>query len=134
MSEAPFTLAGRPCSAAGHGPLPCPWRRDTAGTVPMPARLASADFRRLCGTDEQPAPPDAGWFICHKTRADEDDDQGVPIICAGWLAAVGRHHIGVRLAVNLGLIPPEKLTHAPGGPPLFSSFDEMAAGHTFIDR
>lgn len=135
MSEAPpFTVAGRPCSAAGPHSLPCPWRRDTAGTKRMPARLATEDFGQLCGTAEHPVRPDTGWFICHKSSEREPDEAGRPLICAGWLAAVGRHHLGVRLAVLWGWLPPEKLENPPGGPPLFSSFEEMAAGHTFVGR
>lgn len=132
MNEIPIVIARRPCSAAGGHPLPCPWRRDTAGTSPMPARLATEDFRVFCGTAERPAPMDSGMFVCHKSLPLEDG--GRPILCAGWLAAVGRHHLGVRIAVAMGIIPGDALAPRPDGPPLFDTFDEMVAGHTFTDR
>jgi hypothetical protein len=101
----------------------------------MPARLASRDFARHCGTPQRPVDLNSGVFVCHKTRSEEDDEEpGRPIICAGWLAAVGRHSLLVRVAVRLGLIPRAALHPDPAGPPLFSSFTEMVAGHTFIDR
>ena len=124
MTEPHVEVAGRPCSASRYS-LPCPWRRDTAGSRLMPPRLATEDFRRFCGTEQQEAPPDAGFFICHKSQP------GRPIVCAGWLAAVGHHHIGVRLAVCLGWIPADRLENPPDGPPLFSTFEAMVAGHIF---
>lgn len=127
MTGEAFVVRRRPCDAGAT--LPCPWRRDTAGAVFMPGRLATGDFGRYCGTAEQPAGLDAGMFVCHKSK-----NRRRPTVCAGWLAAVGRHHLGVRLAVILGMIPAEALAPAPGWPGLFESHAAMVVGHRFVDR
>ncbi|KQW13723.1 hypothetical protein ASD08_30910 [Streptomyces sp. Root369] len=60
-------------------------------------------------------------FACHKTR------EGREKACAGWLASVGREHVGVRVAVAQGRLPASALTPGAGWPRLFTSFTEMAA-------
>ncbi|NDK24708.1 hypothetical protein FSY75_09505 [Streptomyces sp. TR1341] len=60
-------------------------------------------------------------FACHKTK------EGRERACAGWLAAVGHRHIGVRLAVAQGRLPAEVLTPGDGWPELFDSYEEMAS-------
>lgn len=50
--------------------------------------------------------------------------EGKEIPCAGWLAAVGYEHIGVRVLMAFGDIPPEALEPRPG---LFLSYEEMEA-------
>ncbi|TKG60378.1 hypothetical protein FCN18_35595 [Prauserella endophytica] len=60
-------------------------------------------------------------FACHKTADGQEQ------ACAGWLAVAGVHHLGVRLAVAIGRLAPETLNPTPGWPPLFGSFQQMAA-------
>ncbi|MCV7208359.1 hypothetical protein H7J75_06775 [Mycolicibacterium canariasense] len=59
-------------------------------------------------------------FACHKSVEGRDE------ACAGWLAAAGAEHLGVRLAVVTGRLPAEYLTPNQGWPELFDSYDEMA--------
>lgn len=102
----------RPCAE-------CPWRRDT------PTGQFSADrYAALANTSGAPGAEaflDAPMFACHKTA------EGQEQACAGWLAVAGVHHLGVRLAVATGRLAPETLSPAPGWPPLFESFQHMAA-------
>ncbi|MYR58330.1 hypothetical protein GTY54_19525 [Streptomyces sp. SID625] len=60
-------------------------------------------------------------FACHKTP------EGREKACAGWLAAVGHEHVGVRLAVAQRRLPREALTPGDDWPLLFTSYTEMAA-------
>lgn len=114
--------AAKPCNA-------CPWRRDTP-----PGQFTAARFEALRNTSgtrgsrrpgEHDTTPEAGLdaplFACHKTA------EGKEIACAGWLAVEGSDHLGVRLAVMRGRIPPEALSPQPGWPELFDNYDEMAA-------
>lgn len=102
----------RPCGE-------CPWRRDTPpGQFPA---SRYAELRRTSGEPGREAGLDAPLFACH---ASPDD---APRACAGWLAAVGLEHLGVRLAVLRGLIPGEAIRPGPDWPPLFPSYREMAA-------
>ncbi len=52
--------------------------------------------------------------------------EGEERACAGWLAVVGREHLGVRLAVITGRLPAEALDPGPGWPELFSDYRQMA--------
>lgn len=102
----------RPCAE-------CPWRRDTP-----PGQFTQARFRALAVTSGTPgaeAGPFAPMFGCHKAVA------GRGAACAGWLAAVGQDHLGVRIAVSHGLIPATALAPKPSWPPLFESYAAMAA-------
>jgi hypothetical protein len=66
-------------------------------------------------------------FACHKSV--EGRDQA----CAGWLAAVGHRHLGVRLAVATGRLPGSVLTPGDDWPPLFDTYQEMAASQAAED-
>lgn len=98
----------------------CPWRRDTT-----PGQFPACRYDALRTTSEQQpgAEPgfDAPMFACHKSPEGREE------ACAGWLAAVGHRHLGVRLAVATGRLPATALT--PGGdwPPLFDTYRDMAA-------
>lgn len=63
----------------------------------------------------------APMFACHMSP------EGGEYACAGWLAVVGRDHLGVRLAVATGRLDPAVLDPQPGWPDLFDSYEEMAA-------
>jgi len=103
----------RPCAE-------CPWRRDTT-----PGQFPASRYDALRNTSEQHpgAEPDfnAPLFACHKSP------QGHEEACAGWLAAVGHRHLGVRLAVAQGRLSGAALEPGDGWPPLFDSYAEMAA-------
>ncbi|WP_425455445.1 DUF6283 family protein [Amycolatopsis palatopharyngis] len=124
---APRTSGTGTCGTGATGALPhrrrpcaeCPWRRDTPpGQFPADRYAALAN---TSGTPGAEALLDAPMFACHKTT------EGQEQACAGWLAVAGVHHLGVRLAVATGRLSPETLNPAPGWPPLFESFHQMAA-------
>lgn len=127
----PDVRAGTPgngvCGIGTTGALPhrrrpcaeCPWRRDTP-----PGQFPADRYAALASTSGAPGAEallDAPMFACHKTA------EGQEQACAGWLAVVGAYHLGVRLAVATGRLAPETLRPTPGWPPLFESFQQMAA-------
>lgn len=102
--------ANQPCAN-------CPWRRD----VP-PGEFSRERYEALRASVGQPGAEcqiDAPWFACHKSG------DGKEIACAGWLAAVGGEHLGVRLAVIGGRLPACALDPKPDWPPLFEDYDEL---------
>jgi hypothetical protein len=101
----------RPC-------VECPWRHDTPpGQFDADRYTALAD---TTGTPGAEAHLFAPMFACHKSS------EGAEQVCAGWLAAVGYYHLGVRLAVATGRLDPRVLHPAPDWPPLFDTYQEMA--------
>ena len=96
----------------------CPWRRDTP-----PGMFPTHRYDALAATTGSPgneAPLGAPMFACHKSSEGREE------ACAGWLAAVGIEHLGVRVAVTMGALGPEVLEPGEDWPELFSSYDEMA--------
>lgn len=110
----------RPCKR-------CPWRKDVD-----PGEFPASRYEELRVTSEQvPGREpglDAPLFACHKTP------EGREMACAGWLAAVGHRHLGVRLAVIRRQLPPEVLTPGEDWPPLFATYAEMAVAQAGEDR
>jgi hypothetical protein len=104
----------RPCTE-------CPWRRDTpAGQFP-PER-----YEALSGTTGEPgreAPFGAPWFACHKAP------EGEEFHCAGWLAAVGLTHLGVRLKAAFDPEVAAALRPGDDWPELYESYEELLATH-----
>jgi hypothetical protein len=101
----------RPCAE-------CPWRRDTE-----PGQFHAERYDALACTTGAPgkeAPIGAPIFACHKSPEGREE------ACAGWLAAVGGEHLGVRYAVVTGALPGSVLNPGEGWPELFDSYDEMA--------
>lgn len=98
----------------------CPWKRETP-----PGEFSAERYEALKCTSEQPDGIEPGlsapMFACHKT------DEGAEEACAGWLAAVGHRHIGVRLAVAHGRLDAAALRPGEGWPELFDAYEEMAA-------
>jgi Family of unknown function (DUF6283) len=108
----PLPHRNRPCGE-------CPWRRDTP-----PGKFPACRYEALRETSGQPGaevPLGAPMFACHMTQ------EGREVACAGWLAVCGIEHLGVRMAVLAGRLEPEDLRPGEGWPPLFQSYDEMAA-------
>lgn len=109
-ADVPFRR--RPC-------VECPWRRDTAA-----GQFPACRYDALRETSEQRPgdEPDFGapMFACHKSPEGREE------ACAGWLAAVGHRHLGVRLAVMQGRLSAEMLTPGADWPELFDTYTEMA--------
>lgn len=96
----------------------CPWRIDTA-----PGQFPACRYEALRDTTGSPgreAELGAPLFACHKSAEGREE------ACAGWLAAVGLEHLGVRLAVATGRLPAEVLRPGTGWPQLHDSYAEMA--------
>ncbi|MDX3345966.1 DUF6283 family protein [Streptomyces sp. ME02-6987-2C] len=115
MSDDQMPRQERPCTR-------CPWRLDTPAGQFAQERYDSEGLRSTSpqGPDSQPTV----WsplFACHKSP------EGREKACAGWLAAVGSEHPGVRLAVAQDRLPAEALSPGEDWPPLFASYTEMAA-------
>lgn len=87
----------------------CPWRRDSHADAIPSFSLALAEALAATSPDEQGMGPDAfaPQFACHQSR------EGSEIVCAGWLAAVGKAHPMVRLAVMRGDVPADALNPSP---------------------
>ncbi|MFF3256992.1 DUF6283 family protein [Actinacidiphila glaucinigra] len=108
----------------------CPWRLD----VP-PGQFPPERFEQLRATSVQPDPrtdPDAyqaaaigqqDKFGCHKGAPGSGED----LACAGWLAVAGTQNLSVRIAVITGGLPADVLTPGADWPPLYGSYDAMAA-------
>ena len=111
--------AKRPCRE-------CPWRRDvTPGQFPACRYDALRDTSGSAGNE---APLGAPLFACHKSP------EGQEWACAGWLAAVGYEHLGVRLLVITERIPAEAMSPGADWPELHGSYEEMAAAKAGDDR
>lgn len=96
----------------------CPWRRDTEpGSFPAERYEA---LKETTGAPGAEAGLNAPLFACHKSVPGRDE------ACAGWLAAAGVEHLGVRLAVTTGRLPAACLTPGVGWPDLFDTYAEMA--------
>lgn len=104
----------------------CPWRRDTP-----PGQFAACRYEALAattGSAGNEASLTAPMFACHKSP------EGGEEACAGWLAAAGIEHLGVRLAVLAGRLPAEALQPGPDWPELFDSYQEMATVQAHGDQ
>lgn len=107
-------MSRRPCAE-------CPWVAATPPGQFPPERYAA--LRATTGSPGREAWLDAPWFGCHKAREGED------FYCAGWLAAVGVEHLGVRVAVARGAVDVAALAPGPDWPPLHASYEELEAVH-----
>jgi len=118
MSTEPLPRRNRPCGE-------CPFRSDTPPGK-FPACRYSA-LRATAGSPGHEAPLGAPMFACHMTQ------EGKEVACAGWLAVCGIDHLGIRMAVLTSRLEPADLEPKPGWPPLFASYDEMAAAQAGED-
>jgi hypothetical protein len=75
------------------------------------------------GSPGREVPLGAPLWACHTSK--EGSDQ----VCASWLAQVGFDHLTIRLAVAAGRLPAEALQPGHGWPPLYDSFDQVAAAN-----
>ncbi|WP_446225013.1 DUF6283 family protein [Nocardia sp. IBHARD005] len=106
----PLPRRPRPCAE-------CPWRVDVAAG--QFSRERFDDLRSTAGSDGREAWLDAPMFGCHKSP------EGGEQACAGWLAAAGHHHLGVRVAVAFGRLDADALEPGTDWPDLHHSYDEM---------
>lgn len=110
MSDLPLRPPRRPCAR-------CPWSRATP-----PGEFSLEAYERLRDTVGAPGnevPLGTKMFACHKTAEGKEQP------CAGWLAAVGVYHLGVRIAIVLQRLDPETLHPQEGWPELFHDYDEL---------
>jgi hypothetical protein len=105
-----------------HRPRPCeecPWRRDTpSGQFPRERYEA---LENTVGGPGEEVGLGGPIFACHKSA------EGKELPCAGWLAVVGIEHLGVRVSISQGHLPPEVLKPADDWPDLFDSYEELVA-------
>lgn len=111
MADDPLQRRKSPCEE-------CPWRRDTPPGQ-FPAERYEA-LRTTRGARGEEAGVYAPLFACHKSA------EGKEIACAGWLAVCGYDHLGIRIALMDGRIPPEAMEPGEDWPELFETYDEMA--------
>lgn len=110
----PFPRVRRPCDE-------CPTRLD----APV-GRFAARRFQALLATVGRPGaeqPLGAPLFACHKTP------EGAERTCAGWLVLCGPDHMTVRWAISDGRLPADALKVGADWPPLYETYDEMAAAN-----
>jgi hypothetical protein len=106
-----------------HRPKPCaqcPWVKSTP-----PGQFPAERYEELKATTGSPGcevPIGAPVFGCHKTAP------GKEMPCAGWLAGVGWHHMGIRIAVATGGLPLEAVDPPSDSdyPEVFTDYEEMA--------
>lgn len=107
----------------------CPVRRDNADNPR--SKFLVERWAALRSTvddgDGNEAPLGAPIFGCHKGAPGTDADMA----CAGWLASFGDRHLAVRLAVALGRVSAAVLHRPNHWPPLYDTWEEMAAAQTW---
>ena len=112
-----------PIRCRKNGPCEgCPWRRDVE-----PGQFEACRFEALKTTSMQPTVTSARdlleqpLFACHETK------EGRELVCSGWLVVAGVENLRIRLAHAQGELPPEAFQPGDNWPPLFDSYDAMAA-------
>lgn len=98
----PLECRQRPCVATRAIPRGCPWAHSTDL-----AAFGAEDMRMLARAHGAPgaeAPVNAPVIACHK---DQDDTAHPLRLCAGWLAVIGPHHLGVRMQTLNGRLTGE---------------------------
>ena len=112
-TEEPLELRDTPCTV-------CPWRRDADMT-----RFGRHDIAMLARAHGEPgaeAPRTAPMISCH---CDQPGTPHAMRLCAGWLAAEGRQHFGVRIHQLAGTLPETACSPGPGWPELVADFAEL---------
>lgn len=110
MTDEALPRRRRPCAE-------CPWRTDTD-----PGQFPACRYDALEATSGRPgaeAQIGSPLFACHKSPEGREE------ACAGWLAAVGHSHLGVRLAVVAGRLDAGALLPGEDWPELFDSYEAM---------
>lgn len=119
------TMASNACSLKTPAqPCPsCPWRVDKDARDIPNFSLPMAESLAGTSPDENDMGPefDAAFFACHQSK------EGSEIPCAGWLAAVGHRHPGVRLAVSMRRVSPAALSPGEDWPQLHDNYPDVLA-------
>lgn len=104
----------KPCAS-------CPWRLDKDARDIPNFDMEKAEGLAACCPDRRGFGPDFGatLFACHQSK------DGAEIACAGWLAAVGNRHPGVRLAVVMHRLSPEALRPGADWPEIHPTYDDV---------
>lgn len=96
----------------------CPWVKSTP-----PGEFSKERYELLRSTSPDSSGEHPGFgspmFACHKSP------EGKDYVCAGWMASVGRDHVGVRVAVAFGKVDAAALEPQPGWPELFTDYETM---------
>ena len=98
----------------------CPWRADV--DLAMFSDADMAKLARANGVTRDEASMDAPAMACH---LDQPGSAHPMRLCAGWMAVVGQHHLGIRMAVIAGRLPAEALALRPDWPALRTSLSEL---------
>lgn len=48
-------------------------------------------------------------------------------LCAGWLAVVGQHHLGIRMQNITGCLPDDAFVAGPDWPRLHANLDDLVS-------
>ncbi|QWF81042.1 hypothetical protein HUW46_04467 [Amycolatopsis sp. CA-230715] len=89
--------------------------------------FSDEDMRKLAGANGSPgdeAPHSAPAMSCH---LDQPGTAHPMRLCAGWLAVVGPHHLGIRMQVIAGELPEQALRPGPDWPELHAGLDHLVA-------
>lgn len=81
-------------------------------------------LRRASGRPAAEAPVSAPIVSCHR---DQPGTAHAWRWYAGFLAAVGEHHLGVRLAIAMEALPPEAVRAPAHWPELYADLDALLA-------
>lgn len=105
----------RPCTK-------CPWLTSTDLT-----EFSDEDMDMLRQANGRPgaeAPVGAPIVACHR---DQPGTAHAMRWCAGFLAVVGEQHLGVRLALAFGALPPQAVRPPARWPQLYRDLDALIA-------
>lgn len=99
----------------------CPWRVDArASDIPGFDMDLAVGLAKNCPDARGHGPEfGAAIFACHLST------ERAEFACAGWLAAVGAAHPGVRLAIITGRLSPTQLQPGPDWPTLHASYHDV---------
>jgi hypothetical protein len=94
------------------------------------SKFPAEKWRELAATVDDgtggTAPLGAPVFGCHKGAP----GTGADMACAGWLAMFGDRHVAIRMAIAMDRLPAEALAPKAGWPPLYTTWEAMAAAQT----
>lgn len=111
----PDSCRTRPC-------VQCPWRAHADLTL-----FSEEDMAKLARANGSPggeAAPSAPAMACH---LDQPGTAHAMRFCAGWLAVVGRHHLGIRMKIISGRLPEQVLLVGQDWPELHASLDHLVS-------
>ena len=105
-----------------HPCTQCPWRTDADQSA-----FSDEDMAKLLhanGIAGVEAALGAPAMACH---VDQPSTAHPMRLCAGWLAVVGPHHLGVRMDMISGRLPESAVVAGPTWPQLHRDFNDLMA-------